>query len=80
VAVKVTLAPAQIEVWLAATDTDGAAFALTVIVIGALVAVGVAVHVALEVITTVTASPFASVVEVKVGLFVPAFEPLTLHW
>jgi hypothetical protein len=79
VAVKVTLAPKQIEVWLAATETDGVTLALTVIVIGALLAVGVVLHVALDVITTVTTSPFVRVVEVNVGLFVPAFELLTLH-
>jgi hypothetical protein len=80
VAVKVTLAPKQIEVWLAATETAGVTLALTVIVIGALLAVGVVLHVALDVITTVTTSPFVRVVEVKVGLFVPTFELLTLHW
>jgi hypothetical protein len=37
------------------------------------------VHVIEEVIATVTASLFASVEEVKIGLFVPAFTPLTLH-
>jgi hypothetical protein len=79
VAVKVTLAPEQIEVWLATTDTDGVTLAFTDIVTGALVAVGEVVHAALEVITTVTTSPFVSVVEVKVGLFVPAFAPLTCH-
>jgi hypothetical protein len=64
----------------AAMVTPGVTLAVTVIVIGELVAVVVVVQFAFEVITTVTASPFASVVEVKVGLFVPAFEPLTLHW
>ena len=33
-----------------------------------------------EVITTVTWSPLARVVEVKVGLLVPALVPLTFHW
>jgi hypothetical protein len=79
VAVKVTPAPAQIDVWLAETDIDGVTLALTVIVKGVLLAVGVVVQFAFEVITTVTISLFASVAEVKAGLFDPAFEPLTLH-
>ena len=33
-----------------------------------------------EVITTVTWSPFARVVEVKVGELVPTFAPLSFHW
>jgi hypothetical protein len=53
---------------------------LTAIVIGRLVAVGVVVQFAFEVITTVTTSPFERVVEEKVGLSVPAFDPLILHW
>ena len=61
-------------------DTPGVTLALTDIVTGALVAVGVVVQFALEVITTVTTSPLLNVVEVKVGLSVPAFEPLILHW
>jgi hypothetical protein len=36
-------------------------------------------QVADDVITTVTASLFARVVEVKVGLFVPTFPPLIFH-
>jgi hypothetical protein len=60
VAVKVTLAPRQIDVWLAATDTEGVTLAAD-IVIGALVAVGVVVHVALLVMITVTISPLANV-------------------
>ena len=60
--------------------TSGVTLSLTVIVTGALVAVGEVVQVAFEVITTVTTSPFVIVVEVKVGLSVPAFTPLTLHW
>jgi uncharacterized membrane protein YesL len=77
--VKVTLAPVQIEVWLAAIVTSGVTLALTVMVTGLLVAVGVVVQFALEVITTVTISLFVRVEEVKDGLLVPAFEPLTLH-
>ena len=33
-----------------------------------------------EVITTVTWSPFARVVEVKVGELVPTLAPLSFHW
>jgi hypothetical protein len=33
-----------------------------------------------DVITTVTTSLLASVVLVKVGLFVPTFDPFTCHW
>jgi hypothetical protein len=45
-----------------------------------LVAVGDVVQFVLEVIATVTTSPFARVEELKVGLSVPEFEPLTFHW
>jgi hypothetical protein len=37
-------------------------------------------QVAEEVITTVTTSLLESVADVKVGLFVPTFKPLTFHW
>jgi hypothetical protein len=37
-------------------------------------------HVKEDVITTVTTSLLASVVVVKFGLFVPAFNPFTCHW
>ena len=79
VAVNVTLAPRQIDVWLATTDTDGVTL-VAVIVIGALVAVGVVVQVALLVMITVTTSPLANVLLVNVSLFVPALLPLTCHW
>ena len=36
--------------------------------------------VAFDVITTLTASLFASVVVVNVALFVPAFTPFSFHW
>ena len=35
---------------------------------------------AFEVITTVTTSPLAKVVEVNVGELVPALAPFTFHW
>ncbi len=78
VAVKVTLAPLQIEVAVAAMDTEGVT-ELALIVISLLVAVGVVVQLALLVITTVTISLFTSEVVVKVLLFVPAFTPFTFH-
>jgi hypothetical protein len=65
VAVNVTLAPTQIEVWLAATDTKGVTL-LTVIITGALVAVGEVVQAALLVMVTLTWSLFARVVVVNV--------------
>jgi uncharacterized protein YodC (DUF2158 family) len=80
VAVNVTLAPRQIEVWLAITDTDGVTL-LTVIVIPVEVAGDPVRHgMAFEVITTVTTSLLMRVVDVKVALFDPAFMPLTCHW
>jgi hypothetical protein len=80
VAVKVTDVPVQIDVCDAAIDTDGVTFAFTVIVIPFDVTVAGDGQVALLVIRTVTTFPFASVEEVKVALFVPAFTPFTLHW
>ena len=65
VAVKVTLAPTQIEVWLATIDTNGVTL-LTVIITGILVAVGEVVQTALLVIVTLTWSLFARVVVVNV--------------
>jgi hypothetical protein len=50
-----------------------------VIVTGALVAVGVVTQFALLVMVTVTISPSASVLLVKVALFAPAFTPFTCH-
>jgi hypothetical protein len=66
VAVKVTLAPTHIEVWLAATDTDGVTLA-TVIKTGELVTVGVVVHAALLVMDTLTWSLLARVVVINVA-------------
>ena len=54
--------------------------ALTVIDIELEVAGLPVAQVALDVSTQVTASLFASVVEVKVGLFVPTLVPFTFHW
>ena len=64
VAVNVTFAPAQIVVALAETLTLTGKFGFTVIVIPVLVAgLPVAQGVAFDVSTTVTTSPFTSVVE-----------------
>lgn len=54
-------------------------FGFTVIVTAALVAGLPVLHVALEVIITVTASLFARVFEEKVLLFIPTLEPFILH-
>jgi hypothetical protein len=67
VAVKVTLAPRQIEVWLAATDTVGVTLE-TVMVIMLLVAVGVLVHVALLVMITLTWSLLTRAVVVNMSV------------
>jgi hypothetical protein len=44
------------------------------------VAVAEVAHVALDVSTTLTASPFTNVPVVKVALLVPALLPFTFHW
>jgi hypothetical protein len=80
-AVKVTDDPAQIApAGEAEIDTDGVRLVLTVIVTGELVAVAVVTHVAFDVNTTVTISPLIREADVNVGLLVPVFVPLTLHW
>ena len=78
VAVNVTLPPEQIDVDDALTETDGTTD-VVVIVTRLLVAVGVVVQVALEVIITRTWSAFESVLEVNVGEFAPTFTPLICH-
>ena len=73
-----TLAPAQIEVVEALTETDGVTeFANTLMTL--LVAIAMVVQLALEVMITLTWSPFASVLDVNVAAFVPAFDPFTCH-
>jgi hypothetical protein len=44
------------------------------------VAVGVVMQFAFDVMITVTWSPLASELLVKVGEFVPVFDPFTCHW
>ena len=77
---KVTELPAQIAPGedadiLTLTGSTG----FTVIVIGLEVAGLPDTQVKADVITTVTTSLSASVVLVKVGLFVPRFDPFTFH-
>jgi hypothetical protein len=79
VAVNVAEIPGQIVVNGVAILTVGTGIGCTVIVIGLLVAVIGAAHVAVEVRTTVTMSLFASVAEVKLLLFVPALVLFTFH-
>jgi hypothetical protein len=76
--VNVRLWPEQIELVGEVIVTDGVSVVI-VIVTGRLVAVGVVTQFALLVMVTVTTSPSANVLLVKVALFVPAFTPLTCH-
>ena len=78
VAVKVTLVPEQIVVAEATMETEGVTV-VTVMVTTLLVAVGVVTQPALEVMITLTWSPFASVLEVNVGELVPTFTPFICH-
>ena len=78
VAVKVILPPAQIDVAVEMIDTVGVTEVMF-ITTWLLFAVGVVIQLALLVMVTVTISPSASALLEKVGLFVPAFTPLTCH-
>ena len=79
-AVKVTLVPEHIVVAEALILTLAVKIGLTVIEILLEVAGELVKHgVALDVITTVTISLLANVVEVNVVLFVPTLPPLTFH-
>ena len=73
-----TLLLAQMEIEVAEIETDGVT-ELAVIEIILEVAVGAVIQFALDVIVTVTWSPFASELVVKVGELVPAFTPLICH-
>ena len=80
VAVKVTASPEQMVVELAEILTDAATAPDTVIVMVLEVAVAGDAQLALEVITTVTLSPFASVVDVNVEeVAPPTLVPFTCH-
>ncbi len=59
--------------------TDGVTEEETIIVTGLLVAVGIVVHGALLVRTTVTTSLLFNVDDEKVALLVPALIPFTFH-
>ena len=79
VAVNVTLVPEQMDVELAAIDTPGVT-EVAAIFIGLLVAVVGFAQGSVLVITTVTASPFASDEVVKTEEVCPAaFTPLIFH-
>ena len=78
-AVKVTVAPTHIEVWLAATDTAGVMLAADMVII-LLVAVGDVAQAALLVIITLTWSLFTRVVVVNVSAVCPGIViPFTCH-
>ena len=78
---KVTELPAHIAPGGEAVIlTLAGSIGFTVIVIGLEVAGFPDTQVKEDVITTLTTSLFARVVLVKVGLFVPTFDPLTFHW
>jgi len=78
VAVNVTVFPEQIDVAEALIETEGVT-ELVVTVTTLLMAVAAVVQVALEVMVTLTWSPFARVLVVNVGELVPAFAPFTCH-
>ena len=79
VAVKVTEAPSQTEMpGLAAMETDGVTFSITVMAIALLVAVGVVVHIPVAVRTAVITLPLVSVLSVYV-LPVAACSTLSLN-
>ena len=79
IAVKDTDVPAQIEVELADIDTEGVT-ELVVIVTVLLVAVGVVVQAALDVMITRITSPLFNAEEEKELLLFPIFTPFTCHW
>lgn len=78
-AVKVTFWPPHMLVVVADIDTAGVTGEVTSIVTAFEVAVVVETQLALEVITTVTTSPFTRLDEVNVAEFVPTFVVFTFH-
>ena len=79
VAVNVTEPPVQIEVVLAAIETDGVPVVIE-IMIELLIAVAGLAHGSLLDITTVTIFPLARVDEVNVEVVCPpTFSPLIIH-
>ena len=79
VAVKVTFVPVHAGLAEAAMLTEGAKVPLTTIVIVFEVAVNGFAQTTSEVISQTIISPFTGAALVKVGLFVPAFTPLSFH-
>lgn len=73
-------APTQIAVLLAVIFTDGVIDGITVIVMELEVAGEPVAQVKLDVMITVTTSPFAKELIVNIEEFVPAFAPFTCHW
>lgn len=80
VAVKVTEAPAQIDVLVAVMLTDAGVVGVTVIVRALLVDVGAVTQVNELVKIHVKTSPFEIVLVVNVALLVPTFVPFLCHW
>ena len=78
-AVKVMLPPEQIEVVGEVIVTAGMTLEVVMVMV-LLVAVNGLAQGSLLVITAVTTSPLFRVPGVKVGLLVPAFIALTIHW
>jgi hypothetical protein len=78
--VNVTDVPGQIGEADAAMATVATGTGRISMVMPVLVAVAPLAHWADDVITTVTISLSANVVEMKVGLFVPTLFPFTFHW
>jgi hypothetical protein len=76
--VNVTLLPEQMDVDVAEMETAGVT-EFVVMAMALEVAVEVVVQLAFEVMITVTWSPLASELLVKVGELVPAFDPLICH-
>ena len=79
VAVKETEAPTQIVVELAVILTPGINEGLTAIVIELDVAVAGKAQVKLDVMMTLTTSPFAKVLVEYIAEFVPTLTPFTCH-
>ena len=78
VAVNVTVFPEQIDVDDALIETAGVT-ELVVMLTMLLVAVAVVVHVAFDVMMTLTWSALLSVPDVNVAELVPAFTPFICH-
>ena len=79
VAVNVTDVPGQIVVTGVVMLTEGVTAAFTVIAIKLDVALPGDAQLALDVIITLTTSPFVNKAVVNVAVFVPTLTPLTCH-